>query len=151
MKTIPFSERIKEYMREYDLRQEDVANRIGVSKMAVSNYCTGKSTPILGDVPKIAEKMGVSLTWLLGNPKASMHNHDDDSNDQELTEVIKEKMADQETMDKAPREEINGSMYPVYTREQLDKRLDMIGKAFDMFNEGKLTEEMFKLIVNSLR
>lgn len=144
MGMIKFSERIKEYMETYNLSQADVAKRVGVTGQAVSSWVMGRTTPVVGRLPDLAKKLNVSVLWLLGDPNAKMLEKDND-------DLATQKIEDQETMENAPKVELNGSIYPVYTEEQLDKRLAMIARAMDMFDQGKIDSKMLELIVNSMR
>lgn len=146
METIEFKDRIKQYLEETGKTQEEMAAKIGMSKQAISAWVTGRTTPSLGDVRKIAEKLGVSLPWLLGHPNTSMTGRD-----AEVEKLFEDKVDDSVTMDEAPIRNVNGSMFPVYSEAQLDKRMEMISRALDMYDRKKIDEDTLRLIVNSLR
>lgn len=148
-KMVKFSDRINEYLKEYDMTQLAFAAKIGYSKQAVNAWCNGKSTPIMSEVPTLADKMNVSVAWLMGFVNAPMRNSTEFDNN--MNELAKEKIADQVVMDAAPRMDINGSLMPVYTVDQLDKRMEMLARALDMYEKKLIDADMLKLIVNSLR
>jgi len=43
-----------------------LAEKVGISKVAVSNIITGKNSPSVDNLLKIAEALNVSVTYLLG-------------------------------------------------------------------------------------
>lgn len=147
IKMIPFADRINEYLKATDRNQVDVSRILGnITPQGISKWCTGKSMPKLDEIPEIAEKLGVSVFWLFGFPNMPRTN-----DNREMDELMKAKFEDQKIMDEAPQLDINGSLYPVYTKEQLDKRMDMLQQAMNMFTAGKITQDMLELIVRSLR
>ena len=58
--------RAKEEMRKQKLTQEDVAKAMGkTTRGAVGHYFTGRSTPNIKQVIKLAEYLKVSFAWLV--------------------------------------------------------------------------------------
>lgn len=62
--------RIKEIMSERDVTSAWLAEKVGISKVAVSNIVTGKSSPSLDNIIKIANALNVSITEIIGKEKA---------------------------------------------------------------------------------
>ncbi|MCM1533267.1 MAG: helix-turn-helix domain-containing protein [Corallococcus sp.] len=60
-----FKDRLKQYRAEHNLTQEDLANRLCVSRQAVSKYETGVNYPNLDVMSEIAKMLGVTLDELL--------------------------------------------------------------------------------------
>ncbi len=58
--------KIKEIMSERGVTSAWLAEKVGISKVAVSNIVTGKSSPSLDNLLKIAEVLNVSITELIG-------------------------------------------------------------------------------------
>jgi transcriptional regulator with XRE-family HTH domain len=58
--------RIKEIMSERGITSASLAKEVGISKVAVSNIITGKSSPSLDNAVEIAKCLGVSINDLLG-------------------------------------------------------------------------------------
>lgn len=58
--------RIKEVMDERKVTSAWLAEQVGISKVAVSNIVTGKNSPSVDNLLKIAEVLNVSITYLLG-------------------------------------------------------------------------------------
>lgn len=60
---------IKEIMNERNVTSAWLADKVGISKVAVSNIVTGKSSPSLDNIIKIADALNVSITELIGEEK----------------------------------------------------------------------------------
>ena len=61
--------RIKEIMNERNVTSAGLAEQVGISKVAVSNIVTGKSSPSLDNLIKIAGVLNISITELIGEEK----------------------------------------------------------------------------------
>ncbi len=61
-----FSERLLQFRREQGLSQEALAEKIGVSRQAVSKWETGEALPDLQKAMLLSEALGVSLDSLCG-------------------------------------------------------------------------------------
>lgn len=61
--------KIKEIMGERSVTSAWLAEKVGISKVAVSNIVTGKSSPSLDNLIKIADVLKVSITELIGEEK----------------------------------------------------------------------------------
>lgn len=66
--------RIKEIMSERNVTSAWLAEKVGISKVAVSNIVTGKSSPSLDNLLKIADALNVSITTLIGEDKREEEN-----------------------------------------------------------------------------
>lgn len=62
-----FREVVRALRKERDWSQEDVAERIGVNKMTISGYETGKRRPSFETLDALAQVFDVSFDYLLGN------------------------------------------------------------------------------------
>ena len=58
--------RIKEVMEEQKVTSAWLSEQVGISKVAVSNIITGKNSPSIDNLLKIANVLNVSVTYLLG-------------------------------------------------------------------------------------
>lgn len=56
-------------MSERNVTSAWLANKVGISKVAVSNIVTGKSSPSLDNIIKIADVLNVSIAELIGEEK----------------------------------------------------------------------------------
>ena len=61
--------RLKEIMNERNVTSAWLAEQVGISKVAVSNIVTGKSSPSLDNLIKIAGVLNISITELIGEEK----------------------------------------------------------------------------------
>ena len=61
-----FSERLSDLMKERGLKQQDLADVLGIKRQTVSLYMTGQSMPDAEQVKNIAMFFSVSADWLLG-------------------------------------------------------------------------------------
>lgn len=61
-----FGERLKEYRRIHDLTQQELGEKVGVTKQAISRYESSPRVPNIVIASRFAEVMGVSLSWLSG-------------------------------------------------------------------------------------
>lgn len=68
MKTI--SESIKKYRKKHNLSQSDFANRLHVTKQAVSKWETGRGYPDSSLIPVIAKELGISIDSLMGEKRS---------------------------------------------------------------------------------
>ncbi len=60
-----FAERILYCRKKALLSQEELANKLGVSRQAVSKWETGESIPDMNNLAALAEIFQVSLDWLI--------------------------------------------------------------------------------------
>lgn len=63
-------ENIRKKRLEYDIEQQELAKRIGVSKMMISYYESGMRVPSVANLVSIADALHCSVDELLGR-KAS--------------------------------------------------------------------------------
>ena len=61
--------KIKEFMSERGVTSAWLAEKVGLSKVAISNIVTGKSYPSLDNLIKIAEALSTSIAELIGEKK----------------------------------------------------------------------------------
>jgi len=61
-----FPERLSSLMKEKNLRQQDLADFLGVKRQTVSLYMTGQSIPDAEQLKNIAVFFKVSADWLIG-------------------------------------------------------------------------------------
>lgn len=61
-----FQERFVDVLRHSEIKQTELAEKIGVSKQCVSDYKSGKSVPSLETLYLICKVLDVSADYLLG-------------------------------------------------------------------------------------
>jgi len=67
-----FSKRLKEIMNEKGVKGKDLAVHLGVTENVISEYRTGKSKPSFDKIILIAEKLGVTLDYLMRGKNESL-------------------------------------------------------------------------------
>ena len=60
-----FSQQIREIRNKNRMTQEEMAQKLHVTRQAVSNWENGKNLPDLGMLVEIARTFHVSLDWLI--------------------------------------------------------------------------------------
>ena len=63
---IAFGDRLKEIRKEKGLSQEELANILGTSKQVISRYETNQRAPKITLAKEYADKLGVSLDYMIG-------------------------------------------------------------------------------------
>ena len=66
-----FQTRLLEAMRTRSIRASELANRTGLSKARISQYMNGKYVPKSDAICVLAEVLGVSPLWLMGQDEAA--------------------------------------------------------------------------------
>lgn len=80
-----YSIRLRNLIDEMDIKQNELAEKAGITEATISNYINAKQLPKLGVVEKIADVLGVSVDYLLG--KTDIRNVG-----QQIDEVLNEAM-----------------------------------------------------------
>lgn len=95
----PFQTGIKQLLDRLGLSQRKLAERIGRSNMAVSQWCLGKHEPKVGDL-YVLIRAGMTAEELFGEPIARMlldnsgKPHEPEIDDKTLLEIKKKAMQD---------------------------------------------------------
>ena len=79
MSEFNFAQTLKGLIKERKIKIKDLAAVLDISKQAISDYCTGKTTPKYPVLIKLADFLGVSCDFLLTG-----FNHDESSANKEL-------------------------------------------------------------------
>lgn len=61
-----FAEKLKELRKEKDLTQKEIANKLGVSRVAYTNWENGNREPNIERLVKLADYFDVSIDYLVG-------------------------------------------------------------------------------------
>lgn len=61
-----FSERLKESRKKAGLTQNEIAEQLGITRPAYTQYETDKTTPNIETASKIADILKISLDYLVG-------------------------------------------------------------------------------------
>lgn len=73
---IETANRLLQYRKQHNLSQEELAEKIGVSRQAVSKWERAEASPDIDNLIKIAELYGISLDELLKGEKSSADDTD---------------------------------------------------------------------------
>lgn len=80
MKT--FAERLKEKAKEKGMKQEELSEKLGVSRCMVPNWMTGRNKPMLGKIEKLAEVLECTVEFLLyGKEEKEVETVEENHND----------------------------------------------------------------------
>lgn len=60
-----FSRRVKERMHDLDINQNELADKIGVTPVAISRYLRGSRTPKVDVIVKMSKVLGCSTDHLI--------------------------------------------------------------------------------------
>lgn len=60
------AENLKTRRKEYELTQEDLAKRVGVDRVSISNFEAGLKVPSLNTTVAIADALHMSIDELIG-------------------------------------------------------------------------------------
>lgn len=86
--------RIKELRKRLSLTQEELAERVGVSRSALANYESGLREPKGDILVRFAKVFNITTDYLLGkagrtnNPKPTDNNHSDPTPEQRIAEAL---------------------------------------------------------------
>jgi transcriptional regulator with XRE-family HTH domain len=69
--------RLKGWLDDSDLIQEEFAKSLGVSQATVSDWVNGVTTPTIDKLPDISKKTGLSLEELLDDCSRSIRQRKD--------------------------------------------------------------------------
>ena len=61
-----FTERLKELRKKKGLKQQEIAELLGVKRNTYSDWENGKTEPSFENLIKLADLLEVSLDWLFG-------------------------------------------------------------------------------------
>lgn len=71
-----FSERLKDLRKQAELTQVDVAEKLGISQPAYASWERGVKKPTQENLVKIAQILGVSVDYLVGNSEEKLDELD---------------------------------------------------------------------------
>lgn len=64
-----YGEKIKAKRRELDLSQEDLADKLGVTRQAISKWENDKATPTMTNLKELSEIFEIDITYFIRNLK----------------------------------------------------------------------------------
>lgn len=85
-----YGDKIKSKRRELNLSQEDLANKLGLTRQAISKWETEKSTPTMTNLRELSEVFGVEMAYFIGDNKEEIEEKD--KKEENIKKVNKKKM-----------------------------------------------------------
>lgn len=64
-----FGKRLREVRKTRGLKQQELADILGISQKSYSHWENGKTEPSFESIVKLADLLDVSLDWLFGRDK----------------------------------------------------------------------------------
>ena len=125
---IAISERIKEAMTVRNMKQNELAEKAGVTTGALSSWLNGRYVPKQKSIYKLAQALDVSELWLLGDEKAPMEKY----HQVDLGEIIDDKKLSQAIQN-------NGTSESTEEFALSESEIDMIETFRDLDDFGKDT------------
>lgn len=129
-----FNEKMNQCRKRLGLSQEELAQRIGVSRQSISKWETGEAFPEITKLPLLAKEFDVTIDWLLSD--------EDDNVKEEINEMPASTITFPSWIDKLPSHMLSlikrfGWLYGVY--------LAIGGAVFSAV--GFLARAMFKTLI----
>lgn len=89
-----FKDRLKELREEKRWSQDELADRLQITKSAVSTYERGKNHPRFAVLDQMADVFDVDINYLLGNSnqRGSYPSHDEPTDHEETEEEYRERV-----------------------------------------------------------
>lgn len=78
-----YGKRLKEVLEELEVKQSELAKSCYITEATISNYISGKQLPKLGVVERIANRLNISVDYLLGLSDIKSYYYNEDYLDEE--------------------------------------------------------------------
>lgn len=137
-----FAERLKNLRKERGLLQQDMAEKIGITKSAYGYYEQGKTTPDVITAQKIANILDVSVDYLLGESQKTNNLTTKDEKDIEKT--LKQMVSDLKSGQDGPTFYGGNMELSEYDREVLTRSLDETLRLIKLRNKEKYTPKKYR-------
>ncbi|WP_238148435.1 helix-turn-helix domain-containing protein [Anoxybacillus sp. ST70] len=72
---VVISKRIKQRLKQLNLKQKDLAEQTGQSKSTINKIVNGTVTPRVDLLIPISRVLDVSIDWLVANERKNRHQH----------------------------------------------------------------------------
>ncbi len=116
-----YSIRLKSLIDELDIKQNELAEKAGITEATISNYINAKQLPKLGVVEKIADILNVSVDYLLG--KTNVRNAGEQIDDVLNEAMIGMSKKDYEKLTDQQKKQIRD--FAIFVKNQVDKGENM--------------------------
>lgn len=71
-----YGEKIKYMRKKLNLSQEDLANKIGLTRQSISKWETGKASPTMANLKELSEVFGVDMAYFIGEYEEQSERED---------------------------------------------------------------------------
>ncbi len=88
-----YGEKIKTKRRELNLSQEDLANKLFVTRQAISKWENDKATPTMTNLRELSEVFGVDMAYFIGQANGEKKLDNDKEEKDEVEEQKEEKLS----------------------------------------------------------
>ena len=86
-----YGEKIKSKRKENKLSQEELANKLGITRQAISKWETEKATPTMTNLRELSEVFGVEMAYFIGDNKEEIEEKD--KKEENIRKVNKKKIS----------------------------------------------------------
>lgn len=142
-----FSERLKQLRKERGLLQQDMADKIGITKSAYGYYEQGKTTPDVLTAKKIASILDVSVDYLLGAQSEQPNDYHPTLNAKDERDIQREleiMMADLDSGQSGPSFYGGNMELSEYDREVLKGSLEQALRIIKLKNKETYTPHKYR-------
>lgn len=88
-----YGEKIKTKRRELNLSQEDLANKLFVTRQAISKWENDKATPTMTNLRELSEVFGVDMAYFIGQANGEKKLDNNKEEKDEVEEIEEEKLS----------------------------------------------------------
>ncbi|OFO59581.1 transcriptional regulator [Peptoniphilus sp. HMSC075B08] len=88
-----YGEKIKTKRRELNLSQEDLANKLFVTRQAISKWENDKATPTMTNLRELSEVFGVDMAYFIGEADGEKKLDNNKEETDEVEEIKEEKLS----------------------------------------------------------
>lgn len=139
-----FSERLKSLRKASGLLQQDMADKIGITKSAYGYYEQGKTIPDVITARKIADILDVSVDYLLGNSDFKKAPELTPKDEKDIEKTLEQMVADLESGQEGPSFYGGNMELSEYDREVMRQSLSETLRLIKLRNKEKYTPKKYK-------
>jgi transcriptional regulator with XRE-family HTH domain len=139
-----FSERLKSLRKASGLLQQDMADKIGITKSAYGYYEQGKTIPDVITARKIADILDVSVDYLLGNSDFKKPPELTSKDEKDIEKTLEQMVADLESGQEGPSFYGGNMELSEYDREVMRQSLSETLRLIKLRNKEKYTPKKYK-------
>lgn len=125
-----FADRLKKYRTDIDMKQEELADKIGVSQKTISSWETGRSEPTMREISKLCKVLDCTVEDLT------------DTRTRRIGEItMQDMMVKIETLGKEELRDLN---------ERIERRMEIIIEREELENERKALNDRIMYLEKAL-